>query len=376
MTTDEDSQQQRPVEIVLTGGPGSGKTTGLIQLSERLSEAGYRVFLVPEVASMVITGGVSDMTTLARVEPGRYREVQRNILGLQASLRTHFQALARAFDEPTLILYDRAEMDNGAYLEADDFTMLLDEAELDLHTARDSYDAVIHLVTAADGAEEFYTLENNLARSETAEAARALDARTLQSWVGHPHLRVVDNSTDFEQKIQRCLHEVMHVLGIPEPLEIERKFLLAGAPDFTHPDLAAAVAIDIEQVYLTSTDDREVRVRRRGQRGQHTYFKTEKQKIAGAARIETESIISQQEFEKLLHTADPARQPIRKCRHCFVYRGLYFELDEFIDLADLFLLEVELTHEQQIVELPESLNIEREVTGEREYSNAALAARV
>ena len=31
------------------------------------------------------------------------------------------------------------------------------------------YDAVFHLVTAAQGAERFYTLENNQARSETPE---------------------------------------------------------------------------------------------------------------------------------------------------------------------------------------------------------------
>ena len=34
------------------------------------------------------------------------------------------------------------------------------------------YDAVFHLVTAANGAERFYTLENNQARSETPQQAR------------------------------------------------------------------------------------------------------------------------------------------------------------------------------------------------------------
>ena len=43
----------------------------------------------------------------------------------------------------------------------------------------DNYDMVVHMVTAADGKEEFYTLENNEARSETVEQAKELDKKTI-----------------------------------------------------------------------------------------------------------------------------------------------------------------------------------------------------
>jgi hypothetical protein len=43
-------------------------------------------------------------------------------------------------------------------------------------------------VTAANGAEPFYTLENNETRLESAEEARRLDDRVLRAWVGHPRL--------------------------------------------------------------------------------------------------------------------------------------------------------------------------------------------
>jgi hypothetical protein len=56
-------------------------------------------------------------------------------------------------------------------------------------SARDQrYTAVLHLVTAANGAEPFYTLENNETRLESAEEARRLDDRVLRAWVGHPRL--------------------------------------------------------------------------------------------------------------------------------------------------------------------------------------------
>jgi hypothetical protein len=49
------------------------------------------------------------------------------------------------------------------------------------------YDAVIHLVTCADGAEEFYTSENNAARYEGIKDAIELDRKLINAWVGHPH---------------------------------------------------------------------------------------------------------------------------------------------------------------------------------------------
>ena len=52
----------------------------------------------------------------------------------------------------------------------------------------DRYNAVFHMVTAADGASAFYTLENNQARTETPEQAVDLDRRTQKCWLGHPHM--------------------------------------------------------------------------------------------------------------------------------------------------------------------------------------------
>jgi len=60
-------------------------------------------------------------------------------------------------------------------------------------------------VTAAIGAEQFYTLENNVARSEPIELARELDDKCSKAWVGHPYVDVIDNNTIFDIKITRAL---------------------------------------------------------------------------------------------------------------------------------------------------------------------------
>jgi hypothetical protein len=52
---------------------------------------------------------------------------------------------------------------------------------------------VIHLVTAADGAKEFYTDANNAARYESAKDAVELDKKLINAWVGHPHFSIIDN---------------------------------------------------------------------------------------------------------------------------------------------------------------------------------------
>ena len=79
------------------------------------------------------------------------------------------------------------------------------------------YEAVVHLVTAADGAEQFYTSANNEARYETVEEAVALDRKLINSWVGHPHFTIVDNldPNGFQAKIDRSLDAVFKTIGLP-----------------------------------------------------------------------------------------------------------------------------------------------------------------
>ncbi|CAN0311734.1 unnamed protein product, partial [Discosporangium mesarthrocarpum] len=91
----------------------------------------------------------------------------------------------------------------------------------------DRYDGVFHLVTAAIGAEEHYTLENNMARSEPPELAKDVDARTQNAWVGHPRHMLFDNSTDFPRKIERVIAASSRIVGLPGgPLESAPEFFM------------------------------------------------------------------------------------------------------------------------------------------------------
>jgi hypothetical protein len=68
-------------------------------------------------------------------------------------------------------------MDPSAYIDRDSWLKMLNELELEEIDIRDHrYDIVVHLVSAAKGAEAFYSAENNTVRSEGLELARKLDS--------------------------------------------------------------------------------------------------------------------------------------------------------------------------------------------------------
>ena len=73
-------------------------------------------------------------------------------------------------DEPSVILLDRGVGDGAAYVDADTWAQILSNVGLTPEQVTARYDCVIHLVTAAVGAPGAYTVENNAARMETAEA--------------------------------------------------------------------------------------------------------------------------------------------------------------------------------------------------------------
>lgn len=71
------------------------------------------------------------------------------------------------------------------------------------------YNQIVHMVSSANGAEDFYSTEDHACRSEGMEMARELDYNAAAAWVGHPYFDVFDNSTDFEAKIRRMIEVIL-----------------------------------------------------------------------------------------------------------------------------------------------------------------------
>lgn len=358
-------------KIVVTGGPCAGKTTALSWIQQKFNKIGYGVLFVSEAATDLITSGIAPWT----LDSGY--DFQKSIISLQRAKEKVVEMSAEALKgyDKVLIVCDRGVMDNKAYLSEDEFQRLLKEYGLSEIEIRDSYDAVFHLVTAANGAEEYYTLSNNKARTETIESAIAVDQKTVAAWTGHPHLRIIDNSTDFSTKIKRLINEISSFLGEPTTFEIERKFLVE------YPDLkklqstCACKKSEIIQTYLNSANGDEVRIRQRGSLNHYTYTKTIKKKIKanGIKRIEIESRIDKDEYLTLLMDADQTKRQIRKDRYCFVFNNQYFELDIYPFWKDKAIVEIELASEKTKVDFPDFIKVIKEVTDDESFKNSSIA---
>ena len=61
--------------------------------------------------------------------------------------------------------------------------------------------SVYFQVSAANGAEDFYSVEDHSARFEGLELARVRDRKAMEAWAEHPYRDIVDNRVDFEQKV-------------------------------------------------------------------------------------------------------------------------------------------------------------------------------
>ena len=276
--------------------------------------------------------------------------------------------------DKVLIVCDRGLLDGKAYTKKSEFLEILKYVNKNEVELRDSYDAVFHLVTAAKGAEQFYTTSNNTARTETLEEAAKIDDKLIDAWTGHPHFRVITNNTDFDGKIKNLIAEISSLLGEPEPYEIERKFLIKYPDIKWLESISNCQKIDIIQTYLISREDEEVRVRQRGYNGNYIYTKTTKRNVNGIKRIEIEKRLSQDEYLRLLMDADTSKQQIRKTRYCLTYKNQYFEIDVFPFWKNVAIAEIELKDENTKIEFPNELKVIREVTEDENFKNAKLAS--
>ena len=364
----EEQKTPEITKLVITGGPCAGKTTGMSWIQNAFTDRGYTVLFVAETATELISGGVAPWTCASG------EEFQKCLMKLQLEKEAVYEQAARKMNaEKILIVCDRGALDNKAYMTQAEFAATIRAFSANEVELRDNYDAVFHLVTAAKGAEAFYTTANNAARTETPEEAALLDDQLIAAWTGHPHLRIIDNASGFEEKMKRLISEIAAFLGEPEPYEIERKFLIE------YPDLKALSAlpnckrIEIIQTYLTAPDGEEVRIRQRGANGHYIYFETRKIALTGLKRVEIERRLTKDEYLERLMDADPTRRPIRKDRYCLADGSQYFEIDVYPFWNDQAIMEIELSDPNEEIRFPKQIRVIREVTEDDRYKNSSLA---
>jgi thymidylate kinase len=247
-------------KICITGGPCAGKTTAIASISERLRELGYTVFIVPEAATMIFSGG-GDLD-LRNYSEYNQLKFQYLLLTLQKWLEDIYSELALLNKKKVCVLCDRGVMDGSAYLSADQWNTLITEWDIDVVRMRDRrYDLVIHLVTAADGAPEYYNTQNNEARVEDIQMAIDLDRKIQRAWMAHQAFVIIDNKCEagFNKKIERVEISVLRFLGFPTSVKFYNKYLLADSDGTLIDKLRyanlAAERFDLEDTFVKVKED-------------------------------------------------------------------------------------------------------------------------
>jgi predicted ATPase len=179
----------RPRRIVVTGGPGAGKTAVLELVRRSLC---HHVRVLPESAGILFAGGFPRGPALEH-----RRAAQRAIFYVQRELES-----TAATDDLALVLCDRGTVDSLGYWPGpDDFWSGLGTS-LDEQLAH--YDAVIHLRTPPP---REYNHQNPL-RVETPAEAAAIDERIVRAWERHPRRFEVPATRDVLAKARATLEIV------------------------------------------------------------------------------------------------------------------------------------------------------------------------
>jgi predicted ATPase len=175
--------------IVLTGGPGSGKTV----ISARIAQLHPdRFVLVPEAATQVYD---ALQTRWDKLDVAGRRDVQRKIYQLQVN-----QEDRTAQSNPgKILLLDRGTIDGAAYWPEGPEDYWRDVGST-LESELIRYDGVIWLETSA--ALGLYDGDaSNFCRFEDAQSAIDSGKLLLNLWGGHPNLRHVGAFAEIEEKI-------------------------------------------------------------------------------------------------------------------------------------------------------------------------------
>ncbi|GAB5367144.1 hypothetical protein AAMO2058_001204400 [Amorphochlora amoebiformis] len=397
-SSDEKSGHNKKVyKLVLTGGPCAGKSTALARVKGFLQSRGYFVATVAEAANFLHQNGV----TYYPKEPLMF---QRAVTSIQ---RDHEERIFKYCEEIamhkdcTVFIYKI--YDGRSYCDEEAWMTVLRDVGLPLseEALRSRYDAIFHLVTAADGAEKYYTKmsDGKMVRHEEPAQAVALDKNLQSAWAGHPKHFILKNTGTFDDKINNLVSGICSVLGIVATKRKAAKFLLLSLPkSFPASGLHNMSTSIFTKTYVRMPDNqgKDSVVMFVRERYQTNFRVTEDKKdleirsyILKTIRtednqnIEEIRTLSLREYKGYLSFADSDRVVVRQKRVQFTFDDKFYEIVEYlkpVKTPRLLLLNVHQSQEDvepmKAKDVPDFIPVEREVTKEREYSAHYLSMKL
>lgn len=224
---------------------------------------------------------------------------------------------------------------------AEDWQRLQGEIDGQLDLSRDlRYDLVLHLRTAADGAESYYT--SNHARKESPQHARLLDQAILDAWTGHPSLSIIGNEQQltgagdsFKTKMDRACQAALARFGLVDRCGSFRRvrycFIPKNAANFIDDSICNIFCVEY-WLLLPSSKVLQMRLRQRtDERSQMIYTLATRRRTEDCDSqgfLETRRNLPEREFLDLLQERIN-QEPVRVILRTFVWENLQYKLDYF-----------------------------------------------
>lgn len=156
-------------------------------------------------------------------------------------------------------------------------------------------------------------------------------------------------------------------------VEIERKYIIKKPSIVLMEACEEYTASEILQIYLRSEEGITRRVRSRTYPNKTVYTETTKLRIDSISAIEKEREICAEQFSELVKEIREGSVPLKKVRHTFKYSGQIFEIDFYPEWQNTAIMETELHSRESEIAMPRFIEVVREVSGIKEYSNSAMS---
>lgn len=366
------------VKVVLTGGPGGGKTSVLNAIKNlTITEDGYKNIIklgdkkiklvtISETATELISSGIPP------TEAERIYDFQDILFEIQKSKEeSSIKSLRFGYDtDIILFLYDRGLLDGMAYLdkkgEFEDIMASKDVKELDI---LDKYDLVVDLLSTATCAPEKYGFESNEARFEDVEWAKSVDRKTSAAWVGHRNMKLFDSGVSLEEEVNNVIEYLKDYILNGSNIEKEEYFIENNPVTFSKYNDVNSRRINVVNTHIDFGIDNVVDtiLVKRTYRGYSTYFLQFVTKGSEKARIIKDERIDENTYKRLLTRYD-IKNVEEKKELSFVEGKHLYKVSFYNDFTTL---EVEKDLDNEEIIIPNDIKIIRKIRDFSEKSELA-----
>lgn len=356
------------VKVVLTGGPGGGKTSVLNAIKNlTITEEGYKNIIklgdkkiklvtISETATELISSGIPP------TEAERIYDFQDILFEIQKSKEeSSIKSLRFGYDtDIILFLYDRGLLDGMAYLdkkgEFEDIMASKDVKELDI---LDKYDLVLDLLSTATCAPEKYGFESNEARFEDVEWAKSVDRKTSAAWVGHRNMKLFDSGVSLEEEVNNVIEYLKDYILNGSNIEKEEYFIENNPVTFSKYNDVNSRRINVVNTHIDFGIDNVVDtiLVKRTYRGYSTYFLQFVTKGSEKARIIKDERIDENTYKRLLTRYD-IKNVEEKKELSFVEGKHLYKVSFYNDFTTL---EVEKDLDNEEIIIPNDIKIIRKI---------------